>query len=145
MHSSTISKKFMRSEIWSLTYQLGAPLWYITLSPADIQHSICIYFADTKETFSPEMPGYDVQIRLVCQNPVADARFFHYMVQAFVEDVLHVNKENQPGFYGPTSGYYGTVKKQARLALHLHMLLWTKGNLNPEDMRTKIINEDSVW
>ena len=145
MHGSTVSKKYMRSEIWSLTNHLGAPSWYITLSPADIQHPVCIYFADTKETFTPEMPGYDVRIRLVCQNPVAGARFFHFMVQAFIEDVLRVNKESQPGFYGPTSGYYGTVEQQGRLALHLHMLLWIKGNLNPEDMRSRILNEDSVW
>ena len=56
-----------------------------------------------------------------------------------------VNKENQPGFYGPTSRYYGTVEQQGRLALHLHMLLWIKGNLNLEDMRMRILNEDSVW
>ena len=145
MHGSTVSKKYMRSEIWSLTNHLGSPSWYITLSPADIQHPICIYFADTKETFAPEMPGYDVRIRLVCQNPVAGARFFHFIVQAFLEDVLRVNKENQPGFYGPTSGYYGTVEQQGRLALHLHMLIWIEGNLNPEDMRTRILNGDSVW
>ena len=145
MHGSTVSKKYMRSEIWSLTNHLGAPSWYITLSPADIQHPICIYFADTKETFTPEMPGYDVRIRLVCQNPVAGARFFHYMVQTFLEDVLRVNKENEQGFYGPASGYYGTVEQQGRLALHLHMLLWIKGNLNPEDMRAKILDGDSVW
>ena len=146
MHGSTVSKKYMRSEIWSLTNRLGSPSWYITLSPADIQHPICIYLADTKETFTPEVPGYDDRIRLVCQNPVAGARFFHFMVQAFIEEVLRVNKEDhQPGFYGPTSGYYGTVEQQGRLALHLHMLLWIRGNLNPEDMRKRILNEDSVW
>ena len=84
MHGSTISKKYMHSKIWSLTNHLGSPLWYITLSPADIQHPICIYFADTKETFTPEMLDYDVWIRLVCQNPVAGARFFPFMVPAFL-------------------------------------------------------------
>ena len=145
MHGSTTSKKYMRNEIWSLINHLGSPSWYITLSPADIQHPICIYFADTKERFSPNMPSYDDRTRLVCQNPVAGARFFHFMVQTFVEDVLGVDKLDQSGFYGPTSGYYGTVEQQGRLTLHLHMLLWIKGNLNPEDMRAKILSESSVW
>jgi len=145
MHGSTTSKKYMCSEIWSLINHLGSPSWYITLSPADIQHPICIYFADTGDKFTPEVPSYDARTRLVCQNPVAGARFFHFMVQTFLEDVLGVNKLDQPGFYGPTSGYYGTVEQQGRLTLHLHMLLWIKGNLNPEDMRARILSENSVW
>ena len=146
MHGSTTSKKYMRNEIWSLTNYLGSPSWYITLSPADIQHPICVYFAGSKEKFSPDMrPSYDDRIRLVCQNPVAGARFFHFMVRTFLEDVLGINNKNQPGYYGPTSGYYGTVEQQGRLTLHLHMLLWIEGNLNPEDMRKRILDEDSVW
>ena len=145
MHGSTTSKKYMRNEIWSLTNYLGSPWWYITLSPADIQHPICVYFAGTSEIFTPEMPGYDDRIRMVCQNPVAGARFFHFIVQTFLEDVLGINNENQQGYYGPTSGYYATVEQQGRLSLHLHMLLWIRGCLNPEDMRKRILSESSAW
>ena len=145
MHGSTTSKKYMRNEIWSLINHLGAPSWYITLSPADIQHPICIYFADTNEKISPDMPSYDDRARMVCQNPVAGARFFHFMVQSFLEDVLGVNRSDKLGFYGNTSGYYGTVEQQGRLTLHLHMLLWILGNLNPEDVRDKILGDNSLW
>jgi hypothetical protein len=82
---------------------------------------------------------------LVCQNPVAGARFFHFMVQTFLEEVLGINKKDQQGYYGPTSGYYAMAEQQGRLALHLHMLLYIRGNVNPEDMRKKILDEDSVW
>lgn len=145
MHSSTTSKKFMRNEIWSLINYLGAPSWYITLSPADLQHPICIYFADTKEKFYPTLPSYDERTRLVCNNPVAGARFFDFMVTTFLTDVLGIQSDNREGFYGPTSGYYGTVEQQGRLTLHLHMLLWIAGNLNPEDIRSKILSDDSQW
>ena len=149
MHGSTTTKKFMRNEIWSLVNYLGAPSWYITLSPADIQHPICIYFADTKEKFDPTLVAYDERARLVCQNPVAGARFFDFAVQMFLTDVLGVQVRagsvNREGFYGPTSGYYGTVEQQGRLTLHMHMLLWIAGNLNPEEMRAKILSEDSKW
>ena len=37
---SITSKKHMRNEIWSMISQLGAPSWFITLSPADSRHPI---------------------------------------------------------------------------------------------------------
>ena len=71
---STTSKKYMCNEIWSLIVAFaGAPSWYITLSPADIQHPICIYYADNKEEFKPDLLPYNERIRMVCKNPVAGA------------------------------------------------------------------------
>lgn len=52
---SLTSKKYMHNKIWSLISFLGAPSWFITLSPADNQHPICLYFADTGEKFTPDM------------------------------------------------------------------------------------------
>jgi hypothetical protein len=49
----------MRNEIWSLIASQGAPSWYITLSPADINHPICLYLADSDETFKPTIKAYD--------------------------------------------------------------------------------------
>ena len=145
MHRSIVSKKFMRSEIWSLINLLGAPYWYITLSPADIQHLICVYYAGSKLDFKPSIvTPYDDRMRSVCRNPVAGACFFHFMVETFITDVLGIEGGHR-GFYGNTSGYYGTVEQQGRLTLHLHMLLWIKGSLNPQDMREKILKSDSTW
>ena len=70
---STTSKKHMHNEIWSLVAFAGAPSWYITLSPADIQHPICIYYADSKEKFEPDLLPYNERITIVCKNPVAGA------------------------------------------------------------------------
>src|SRR3954453_18934078 len=61
---SLTNKKYMRNEIWALTSFLGAPSWSITLSPADVKHPICLYFADTQEEFRPELRGYDERYRL---------------------------------------------------------------------------------
>jgi hypothetical protein len=77
---SNTSKKWMRNEIWSLIYLRGAPFWYITISPADIKHPLCIYYADKKENFVAEILPYDTRLRLICHNPVAGARFFDFMV-----------------------------------------------------------------
>ena len=139
---SSTSKKWMRNEIWSLVAHLGAPFWYITLSPADIKHPICLYFAGTNERFRPEILPYDERLRLICSNPVAGARFFHFVVTTFIEVVLGYEADHE-GLFGHISGYYGTVEQQGRLTLHLHILLWLLGNLSPQEMRTQILDPNS--
>ena len=133
VNGSITSKKHMRSEIWSMMTYLGAPSWYITLSPADNKHPICLYFADNKEKFDIELiRSEDERYCLIANNPVAGARFFHFMVQMFIEHVLGVDTESsgstdRTGAYGKTAGYYSTVEQQGRLTLHLHMLIWIRG------------------
>ena len=51
----------------------GAPSWYITLSPADIQHPIGLYFAGDSETFQPKFMEYGDCLHLMCNNSVAGA------------------------------------------------------------------------
>ena len=139
---STTSKKWMHNEIWSLVAHLGAPFWYITLSPADIKNPICIYFASTNERFQPNILPYDERLRKICANPVAGARFFHFVVTLFIEVVLGYGG-NLPGLFGHISGYYGTVEQQGHLTLRLHMLLWLISNLSPQEMRTQILDSSS--
>lgn len=142
---SITSKKYMRSEIWSMIVYLGAPVWYITLSPADNKHPICLYFADNKERLDVQlMRSEDERYRLIANNPVAGARFFHFMIKMFVKHVLGVGSDHR-GLYGETSGYYGTVEQQGRLTLHLHMLLWIQGSLSPEEIRLRIQNPESAF
>jgi hypothetical protein len=125
-----------------LTASKRAPSWYITLSPADIKHPLCIYYAGNNETFTPELPIDDDCGRMIAQNPVAGARFFHYMIKTFIKYVLGVDCTNK-GLYGDVSAYYGTVEQQGRLTLHLHMLLWILNTLTPQEIRDRIMNKDS--
>jgi hypothetical protein len=90
VQGSLTSKKYMHNEIWSLVCYLGAPSWFITFAPADNRHPISLYFADTKETFQPEFRTKDDCYRLIASNPVAGARFFHFMVELFIKYVLGV-------------------------------------------------------
>ena len=56
---------------------LGAPLWFITLSPADNRHPICLYFADTGEKFSPELrlsAEHNQLIAIIFTGPHSPAR-----------------------------------------------------------------------
>ena len=113
---SFTSKKYMRNNVWSLISYAGAPSWFITLSPADINHPICIYFADKNINFKPELyfKKSDDAYRLVTSNPVAAARFFHMMCDNFIKHVLGFGKKH-PGLYGETKAFYGTVEQQGQI------------------------------
>ncbi|KAH7907984.1 hypothetical protein BJ138DRAFT_1137322 [Hygrophoropsis aurantiaca] len=64
------------------------------------------------------------------------------MIQLFIKHVLGV-KHGIDGFYGKTDAYYGTVEQQGRLTLHLHLLLWIKSALTPQEIRDRLMNADS--
>ncbi|KAF8580433.1 hypothetical protein K439DRAFT_1648210 [Ramaria rubella] len=104
-------RKFMQNECWSLLAYLGAPTWYITFSPADVKHPIALYLAAHKERIRPVLNINEANYKLIADNPVASARFFHIIVQAFIKHVIGLN-EKETGLYGRSSGYYGTVEQQ---------------------------------
>lgn len=102
---SLTSKKWLRSEIWSLIAFKGAPLWYITLNPADINHPLCIYYAAKSSKFEPTITSAKSdRLRLIAQNPVACARFFDFMIRNFLKNVLGSGM-SRDGLFGRTSGY----------------------------------------
>src|SRR6266536_1238132 len=139
---SLTNKKYMRNEIWSLISFAGAPSWFITFSPADNMHPISLYFADSEETFTPRLRCSDERYKLIAENPVAAARFFHYMCEMFIKHVLGVGSSHS-GFYGDTNAYYGVVEQQGRLTLHMHMLLWLIACLTPQEIRDRILDPNS--
>ena len=141
---SLANKKYMHNEIWSMVSYLGAPSWFITLSPADNKHPICLYYADKDVKFKPEVRSSNECSLMIARNPVAAARFFDLMVQMFIKHVLGVGTEHA-GLYGNTSAYYGIVEQQGRLTLHLHTVLWIEGSLSPQEIRDKIMNNDSEF
>ena len=86
----------------------------------------------------------DDRFRLIANNPVTGARFFHFMIQMFIKHILGINSGHK-GLYGKTSAYYGTVEQQGRLSLHLHMLLWIKGAVTPEEIHRCIKDPQSTF
>ncbi|KAF8589331.1 hypothetical protein K439DRAFT_1645156 [Ramaria rubella] len=110
-YGSGTMRKFMRNECWSLLAYLGAPTWYITFSPADVKHPIALYLDAQKEKIRPVLNINEANYKLIADNPVASARFFHIIVQAFIKHVIGLN-EKETGLYGRSSGYYGTVEQQ---------------------------------
>ena len=66
----------------------------ITFSLADNMHPISLYFADMEETFNPELRPENEHYRLIADNPVAGAQFFHFIVGMFIKHVLRVNQDH---------------------------------------------------
>jgi len=48
VQGSATSKKYMQNEIWALISYLGAPSWFITFAPADVNYPVALYYADQK-------------------------------------------------------------------------------------------------
>jgi hypothetical protein len=90
VQGSLTSKKYLRSEVWSLISFKGAPSWFITFLPVDKNHPLCLDFADSKIEFSPALRSSDERLRLIARNPVAAARFFHFVTQSFIKHILGV-------------------------------------------------------
>jgi hypothetical protein len=119
---SITSKRNIWNEIWSMISQLGAPWWFITLSPADSCHPICLYYADKNIEFKSNLRLLNEQNLLVTQNPIAAAHFFDLMICMFIKHVLGIGVKHS-GLYGNTASNYDTVEQQGQLMLHLHMIL----------------------
>ena len=67
-------------------------------------------------------------MNLSANNPVNGARFFDFMVKAFIKHVLGMDADH-PGLFGEVAAYFGTVEQQGRIILHLHTLIWMKQSL----------------
>ncbi|KAJ7171046.1 hypothetical protein C8R46DRAFT_895289, partial [Mycena filopes] len=107
---SVTSKKYMRNEIWSAISFFNAPSWFITISWSDLHHPLALYYAQTDTVYRPEIRTSDERKRLMSSNPVSAARFFHFMVAAFLKDVLGWNSQER-GLFGHTNAFYATVEQ----------------------------------
>ncbi|KAF6741293.1 hypothetical protein DFP72DRAFT_958916, partial [Ephemerocybe angulata] len=109
---SLARKKYQRSEIWSLINFRNAPSWFITISPADSKHPLCVYWAGKDIEFKPHIKGYAERQRLVTQNPVACARFFHHLVLLFIKHICGWSEDGaKRGLFGTPAAFYGTVEQ----------------------------------
>ncbi|KAJ3520697.1 hypothetical protein NMY22_g12638 [Coprinellus aureogranulatus] len=143
---SLAKKKYQRSEIWSMINFLNSPAWFITFSPADSKHPLCIYLASHDVEFKPKLRPYSERLNLISRNPVACARFFDYLVNLFLKHICGWSDEDpRRGIFGTPSAYYGTVEQQGRMTLHLHFLLWIRGQLSLNEIRDKIMADDSEF
>ncbi|KAJ6476086.1 hypothetical protein C8R45DRAFT_1054612 [Mycena sanguinolenta] len=111
VQGSLASKKHQRNdETLALRLMVSfksAPMWFITYAPADTLHPLSLYFVDTKLEFSPSLRNSKERLDLIARNPVAAARFFNFVTEAFIKHILGVGSDHH-GLYSETDVYYGS-------------------------------------
>lgn len=137
---SDARKRAQRNEIRGLMNVEGTPALFITLNPADVHHPLVRLISGHDATIEDLLKGEPLSKRdralLVADRPAAAATFFDAMIRTFIDCVLRPG--NGPGLFGTCTSYYGTVEAQGKGTLHLHLLIWLEGNLNPQALRDRM-------
>ncbi|KAH9925081.1 hypothetical protein B0H21DRAFT_671541, partial [Amylocystis lapponica] len=114
VRGSATSRKYLRSEIKSLIIAENVPVFFVTFSPVDFKHPLCIYYCGEQVDMSdhaPFLPNSSTRLKLIAENPVACARFFNFMVNSFLQHILRVRPGGgTSGLFGEVTSYYGSVE-----------------------------------
>ncbi|KAM4061622.1 PIF1-like helicase [Hirsutella rhossiliensis] len=80
---------------------------------------------DEAEAFLSDLGTAYKRTRLAISDPMSSAVFFHREMTLFFEHYVNVGEES---VFGHVGAYYGAVETNERGALHIHGLLWLRGN-----------------
>ncbi|EFI26879.1 hypothetical protein CC1G_15280 [Coprinopsis cinerea okayama7 len=150
---SSGSRVTMRNEIRSMfATELGLPSLYVTVNPPDVFNPLVAVLggSDIDIDNLPDnlVPTYWDLAKLVSQNPVVAAKFFHIYINAFITELLAWDEDARTdptkrriGALGYTKGLYGCVEAQGRGTLHAHFVIWIEGSLNPNELKAKLLHE----
>ena len=147
---SNQSRAKCRVELHSQIFSSGLPSIFITINPCDLHHPLAMKFAgvdlDIDNLLPDMMPGSQERAAIVASHPVGIAQFFNKLIETVLSTLIgynHQQHQSHPGggVLGEIEAYYGKVEESGRGALHLHMLLWLVGNVNPSGLRESIKHE----
>ena len=136
---SFAQKLRMRSEIRGLIVRLGMPAFWITINPSDLRSPLVINLAGVE--YSDDFLSASnsaLRAATATSNPVAVASFFHSVCTA-VLDGLFASGSNCAGILGDVSNHYGVVETNGRGMLHLHAMVWLRGNLSFANLRSRVL------
>lgn len=137
---SNASKLKMRNEIRGLMKTHGTPALFITFAPSDVNSRLLYLLGGKDPDEWANLEPYE-RGKFVAEHPDAAAKFFDIMVKGFLEKIVRFG-DQRPGLFGHCNAYYGTVEAQGRGTLHLHMVLWLRGNPNPQALRERLEADD---
>jgi hypothetical protein len=79
--------------------------------------------------------------KTIIENPVAAAKCFKILIDAFLDIILGFKHSNKIGVFGKVDSYYGVVKAQGPGSLHCHFFIWLYGGLSPYEVRDKALSD----
>ncbi|KAF2185439.1 hypothetical protein K469DRAFT_160309 [Zopfia rhizophila CBS 207.26] len=137
----------MRRKIKSLIVREGIPAIWFTLNPNDITNPVKLRLAayrtrDPKEAeeFLTSLDVSYKRMRLAISDPLSSALFFHREISMFFKYYVKVG---EPSVFGCINQYFGAVETNERGALHLHGLLWVRGNMRLSSLWRDVKDEES--
>jgi hypothetical protein len=141
---SFAQKLKLRAEIRGLIIRYGMPAFWITINPSDLRNPLVLIFAGVE--FSGDIfaaANSAIREATATSNPIAVAEFFHHVCKAIFDSLLASNT-GKVGILGDVSNHYGVVETNGRGMLHLHALVWVKGNLGFKTLRKRVL-EDATF
>ena len=141
---SFAQKLKLRAEIRGLVIRYGMPAFWITINPSDLRNPLVLILAGVQ--FSGDVfaaANSAIREATATSNPVTVAEFFHHVCKAIFDGLLASNT-GYVGILGDVSNHYGVVETNGRGMLHLHALVWVRGNLGFRTLRKRVL-EDATF
>ncbi|KAJ5370019.1 uncharacterized protein N7496_006111 [Penicillium cataractarum] len=136
---SFFHKLQMRAELRGLLVREGMPAFWLTINPSDLHNPLVLILAGVQCSSSlSSSVASAVRSVTATSDPVSVARFFHYTCKAVLDGLLG-SKTTDIGILGDISNYFGVVESNGRGILHLHTLIWVRGNLGFIRLRDRIL------
>jgi hypothetical protein len=136
---SFFQKLQMRAELRGLLVREGMPAFWLTINPSDLQNPLVLVLAGVQcSTNLSTNVTSAIRYATATSDPVAVARFFHCTCKSVLDGLLG-SKTTDIGILGDVSNYFGVVESNGRGMLHLHTLVWVRGNLGFIRLRDRIL------
>ncbi|KAF2184535.1 hypothetical protein K469DRAFT_780863, partial [Zopfia rhizophila CBS 207.26] len=138
----------MRRKIKSLIVRHGVPAIWFTLNPNDIMNPVKLRLAAYRTREAEEAEGFLTTLdmsykraRLAVSDPLSSALFFHREISMFFKYYVRVGEES---VFGLINEYFGAVETNERGSLHIHGLLWLKGNMGLASILNNVGGEEQA-
>ena len=132
------------AELSGLWHFFGTPIWWVTLAPADFNHSSFFKIGKGIHENEDALLSLDCGQRLcfASKNPVACAEFFSRLTHCVFSLLVglppeHHTRKSHPrikarsqGIFGRPFGWYHVIEAQGRGSLHFHSLVFANFSAN---------------
>ncbi|KZO92296.1 hypothetical protein CALVIDRAFT_487772 [Calocera viscosa TUFC12733] len=153
----------LRNHIWGTTFYLGPPSVWFTITPNDLHDPVLQVFAGEDidmDNFLPTAgPDHNRRALNVARDPYAAAKFFQYIMLAFLHCFFgaqseHGNRKSVTsqggrrlakmttvsidptvGILGEIKAFFAPVETQGKSTLHSHFIIWLANAPSASEMK----------
>ncbi len=127
-----------RQDVFAGHNSLGEASIWVTVSPDDTKQLNVVWYALGREEatkYKDVVPSGNFRFNILSEHPVAAALQFARLYEMVMEYVVGWNMAagkpyKRGGLFGIPKAWVRVVEEQARLTLHVHILIWLVGHSN---------------